>query len=78
MIALEELQEIFRSVFDDDSLIINRETTADDIEDWDSLAHIELVSNIEKKFSVKFTMVEVMSLENVGEFLDLINEKIDK
>ena len=78
MIALEELQEIFRSVFDDDSLIINRETTADDIDDWDSLAHIELVSNIEKKFSVKFTTAEVMSLENVGEFLDLINEKIDK
>ena len=78
MIALEELQEIFRSVFDDDSLIISRETTADDIDDWDSLAHIELVSNIEKKFSVKFTTAEVMSLENVGEFLDLINEKIDK
>ncbi|MBR1729932.1 MAG: acyl carrier protein [Selenomonadaceae bacterium] len=78
MIALEELQEIFRSVFDDDSLIISRETTADDIDDWDSLAHIELVSNIEKKFSVKFTMVEVMSLENVGEFLDLLNEKVGK
>ena len=77
MVSLKELQEIFRTVFDDNSLIISADTTAMDIEDWDSLSHIELIENIEKKYNVKFTTAEVMSLKNVGEFLTLLNKKVE-
>ena len=77
MVSLKELQEIFRTVFDDSSLIISADTTAMDIEDWDSLSHIELIENIEKKYNVKFTTAEVMSLKNVGEFLTLLNKKVE-
>ena len=69
---LNEVQEIFRNNFDDPDIIITRETCADDIEDWDSLEQINLLSAIEKKFSIKFQLADVRGLENVGDLLDLI------
>ncbi len=66
------VQEIFRTVFDDDSLVLTRETTADDIEDWDSLEQINLLVAIEKKFSIKFKLEDVKNLPNVGAMLDLV------
>jgi len=68
----EKLNEVFRDVFDDDSITVNAETTADDIEDWDSLEHINLVSAVEKAFGVKFTMAQVVGMKNVGEMVDVI------
>ena len=68
----EKLNEVFQDVFDDDSIIVNAETTADDIEDWDSLEHINLVSAVEKEFGVKFTMAQVVGMKNVGEMVDVI------
>jgi len=68
----EKLNEVFRDVFDDDSITVNAETTADDIEDWDSLEHINLVSAVEKTFGVKFTMAQVVGMKNVGEMVDVI------
>ena len=68
----EVITEIFRDVFDDDTLEIGDETNSADIEDWDSLEHIELVINMEKKFSLKFNIKEVNKLENVGQMVDLI------
>ena len=68
----EKLNEVFQDVFDDESIIVNAETTADDIEDWDSLEHINLVSAVEKTFSVKFTMAQVVGMKNVGEMVDII------
>jgi len=68
----EAVTEIFRDVFDDDELVIGDETNSDDIEDWDSLEHIELVMNMEKRFSLKFNIKEVSKLQNVGEMVDLI------
>ena len=59
-------------MFDDDSITVNAETTADDIEDWDSLEHINLVSAVEKTFGVKFTMAQVVGMKNVGEMVDVI------
>ena len=68
----EQITDIFRDVFDDDELEIGEETNSEDIEDWDSLEHIELVINMEKRFSLKFNIKEVNKLENVGQMVDLI------
>lgn len=67
-----DIQEIFRDNFDDDSLIITRETCADDIEDWDSLEQINLLTAMEKKFGLKFSLSDVRDLKNVGDLTDLI------
>lgn len=69
---LEAVQEIFRDNFDDDTLEIARATCADDIEDWDSLEQINLLTAIEKKFNIKFKLADVRNLKNVGDLLDLV------
>ena len=69
------LNDVFREVFDDEELEVNDETTSDDIEDWDSLEHINLVAAIEKEFDIKFTMAQIMGFENVGEMVDCILEQ---
>jgi acyl carrier protein len=69
------LQDVFRDVFEDDELVIERTTTADDIEEWDSLRHVGLVVNVEAAFGIKFTSLEVANLANVGEMIDLIEKK---
>ena len=69
---LEKVNEIFRDVFDDEDIVIVESTTADDIEDWDSLTHITLISEIESEFGFKFAMKEVLGMKDVGEMLDII------
>ena len=69
---LAAVQDIFRDNFDDEELVITRETCADDIEDWDSLEQINLLTAIEKKFSIKFKLADVRDLKNVGDLLDLV------
>ena len=69
---LEAVQEIFRDNFDDDTLEITRATCADDIEDWDSLEHITLISAVEREFRMKFKMGEISSMKNVGEMASII------
>jgi len=71
----ERLQEVFQDVFDDDEIELSDETTADDIDAWDSLTHVQLIVAVEKEFGLKFSTVEVMKLKNVGEFIALINKK---
>ena len=72
----QRLTEVFRDVFDDDIIVIAPETTAKDIEGWDSLANIELLVAIEKRFSrVKFNTGEVANLRNVGELVAAIKRK---
>lgn len=68
----DRINAVFRDVFDDETLIVNDQTTADDIEDWDSLEHINLVSAIEKEFGIKFSMAQVVTMKNVGEMADII------
>ena len=70
------LNEIFRDVFDDDSIIVDETTTAADIDDWDSLTHINLLASVEDEFGIRFQMKDVVSMKNVGEMADLIEEEI--
>jgi len=72
---MTKLQDIFRDFFDDEDIVLTNETTADDIDGWDSLTHVQLIVAVEKAFSVKFSTVEVMKLKNVGEFAALIEKK---
>lgn len=72
----EKLTEIFRDVFDDDTLTISDATTAADVEDWDSLTHITLLATVEDEFDVKFSMKAVQGLKNVGELADLVAEAL--
>jgi acyl carrier protein len=70
-----KLTAVFRDVFDEDELELTPETTADDVDGWDSLTHIRLVLAVSKSFGVKFSASEIGSLKNVGEFADMIEKK---
>lgn len=68
----ERLDRVFQDVFDDDTIHVTPKTTADDIEDWDSLEHITLISAVEREFRMKFKMGEISSMKNVGEMVSII------
>ena len=70
------LTEVFRDVFDNDTLVIGDATTARDVDGWDSLHHINLVVAVEKHFKVKLTTREVNGLNNVGDMISLIEKKL--
>ena len=72
---LKRLTEVFEDVFDLDGVSITRETTANDIDEWDSLEHITLISAVESTFKMKFKMKEVSTMKNVGEMIDIIAER---
>ena len=76
--VLKKVNEVFSDVFDNKSLVISDSTTAADIEDWDSLMHITLISSIEEEFGIKFEMAEVVSFNNVGDMVDTICKKLCK
>jgi acyl carrier protein len=73
--TLERIQSVFRDTFDDDTLVLRPEMTADDVEGWDSLMHINLIYSIEQEFKVRFTTAEVTSLKNVGDLITLVEKK---
>ena len=72
----ERLNEVFQDVFDDDDIEVNNETTAKDIDGWDSLHHISLLSAIEDEFDIEFSMGRTVSMKNVGEMVDYIEEEL--
>ena len=72
--AYERLTKVFRDVFDDEDIVLCDETTSDDIEDWDSFEHINLVVAVEDEFSFKIPMGKVITMKNVGEMVDIILE----
>lgn len=74
--VFERLNQVFRDVFDDDSIVVTDTTTSNDIEDWDSLIHITLVSEIEDEFDIHFKMKEVTKMKDIGEMVDKIMELI--
>lgn len=67
-----KLNSIFRDIFDDESIVLSENTTAADIEDWDSLTHISLIAAIEDEFGIRFDMKDVLNMKNVGEMTDRI------
>lgn len=71
----EKLEEVFRDVFDDDTIELSDDTTAADIDGWDSLMHITLLDAIEEEFDISFDMKTVVKLKNVGEMVDVIEEE---
>ena len=74
----QELTEIFRDVFDDDTIVLTPETTAVDIDGWDSVAHVNLIVAIEARLGVKFKTSEVESLHNVGQLAGVLEYKLEQ
>ena len=72
---LEQLNSIFRDVFDEEDITLSLESTADDVDDWDSLNHMNLILRVESEFSVKFSNKQVAELTNVGDLVNLIASK---
>jgi len=73
---LPEVQEIFRDVLDEPNLVLTRHSNAETVPDWDSLAHVNLITAIEKRFKVKFALGELQGLKHVGDLLDLLAQKL--
>ena len=76
MSIFERVQDIFRDVFDDDNLVILPEMTADDIEEWDSIAQMNLIVAMSKEFNIKFSVEEIAQLHNVGEMVALVEKRV--
>lgn len=72
----EGLNQVFRDVFDDEEITVGETTTAADIEEWDSLEHINLIVAVERHFGMKFTMGEVTGMKDVGAMADIIGERV--
>ena len=75
---ISTLTDVFRKVLDDPSIILTPETTADDVENWDSLNHVFIVVEVEQRFGIKFQAAEMEELKNVGELTDLIERRLAK
>jgi acyl carrier protein len=72
-----KVQEIFQDVFQSPSLEINPEMTANDVDKWDSLTHLTMIAKVEETFGFRFKLKEMVKMKNVGDMLDIINEKIN-
>jgi acyl carrier protein len=74
-IVKTRLNKVFQDIFDDPGLAVSEAMTADDVEGWDSLSHIDLIVQVEKEFRIKLSTGEVRGLKNVGDFIGLIAKK---
>ncbi len=73
---LKRVEEIFREELEVDDLVLTDETTADDVEEWDSLSHVQLVAAMEEAFGIEFKSREILSWENIGDLIDSIEKKL--
>ena len=74
----ERLTKVFRQVFQNDSIVLNPNLTADDVDEWDSFSHINLIIAIEIEFGIEFNQNEIQNFENVGALMQCISDKISK
>ena len=72
------LTNIFREVFDDEGITLTREMTADDVDGWDSLSHVNLIVTIETRYHIKFLQKELLTFRNVGDLMDSIESKVSR
>lgn len=76
MDILKELTEVFHTVFEDESILLTREMTADDYDGWDSMSHVTLLMSVEDHFNITFEDWEIMNLPDVGSLVDLVEKKL--
>lgn len=76
MTTIETLTGIFQTVFDDDSIELRPELTANDVDGWDSLSHVNLITAVEMKFNIRFTQKELLRQRNVGDLIADIEKKL--
>lgn len=76
MSVISRVQTVFNAVFERDDVVLTKETTAHDVDEWDSMMHIQLIMALEQEFGVRFALGELADLKNVGDALDLIHKKI--
>lgn len=70
--TLERINKVFKTVFNNEDLIITEKTCADDVAGWDSLQHINLLAMLEKEFQIEFDIDQIVALENVGDMVRII------
>ena len=73
---IDKLTEIFRTELEDDNLILSDELSANDVDNWDSLTHMLLISEVENSFNIKFRVKELIKINNVGKLINIISSKI--
>ena len=78
MNTMDTLAEVFRQVFDDPGITLEPETTADDVEGWDSLSHVNLIMAVENRFNIRFNHKEVIGFKNVGDLARCVENKLSK
>jgi acyl carrier protein len=71
-----EIQDVFRRIFGDETLVVTSSTSQEDIEAWDSLEHINILSIIEQKYGIKFDLNEVMEIKTAGDIMQLVSQKV--
>jgi len=76
MTTMDELTQVFRQVFDDPTITLKPETTANDVEGWDSLSHVNLMMAVENRFNIRFSQKEVLSFKNVGDLARCVESKL--
>jgi acyl carrier protein len=72
----ERMNKVFREIFEDQTIQLKDETTAQDIEGWDSLRHIDLIMQLEEEFHLRFTVDDISGLKNVGEMIAMLERKL--
>ena len=73
---LGDVTKIFRKILDNDGIELHKETTANDVEEWDSLTHVQIIVAIEKHFNIRFTSLEIQKFKNVGDMCESISAKV--
>ena len=73
---MEKVQNIFRDVLDNDEIVLNEQTTAQDIEEWTSLTQVQLITTIEHEFGIRFSFMDMMNWNCIGEIVDGISAKL--
>lgn len=76
MVEIKTLEPLFRRVFDDDTIELEAQTSANDVEGWDSMSHVNLILAIENQFNIRFSQKELLVMKNVGDLLAAINDKL--